>query len=82
MAIFIYKYIVHSLLRIFCLLFITPPPQHYKLPLFVFQKFQTFFLFLSCRFLGQLLMQNNNDNQVMSEVIIMLCCYIMFCYVT
>lgn len=26
-------------------------------------------------------MQNNNDNQVTSEVIIMLCCYVVFCYV-
>ena len=47
-AIFIYKYIFHSLLSIFCVLFIPPPPppQHYKLPLFVFKQFQHFFIFV------------------------------------
>ena len=82
-AIFIYKYIFHSLLSIFCVLFIPPPPllNTINCP-FLFSKNFNIFLFLSCCFLGQLLMQNNNDNQVMSEVIIMLCCYITFCYVT
>lgn len=71
MAIFIYKINIYfsQFTEYFSVLWITPQPE--KLP--IFQKISNF---LSCCFLGQLLVQNNNDNQVTSEVIIMLC-YVM-----